>query len=86
MHSYDANEEENDDSSGVSTFYRGVSIGAANNMMKLENMNDRASLFLQEAAHLFSLMSAVSMASLRADMEGCASPLVDYVPGQKFPP
>lgn len=43
------------------------------------------SLFLQEAAHLFSLMSAVAMASLRADMEGCASPLVDYVPGRPFP-
>jgi predicted membrane chloride channel (bestrophin family) len=44
------------------------------------------SLFLQEAAHLFSLMSAVAMASLRADLEGCASPLVEYVPGQPFPP
>ena len=50
-----------------------------------EDMNGRASLFLQEAAHLFSLVSAVAMASLRADMEGCASPLVDYLPGQEFP-
>eukprot|EP00536_Pseudo-nitzschia_multiseries_P016792 jgi/Psemu1/247776/estExt_Genewise1.C_12380007 len=47
---------------------------------------ERPSLFLQEAAHLYSLMSAVAMASLRADMEGVSSPLVDYVPGQKFPP
>ena len=52
----------------------------------VKNMNGRASLFLQEAAHLFSLMSAVAMSSLRADMEGISSPLVDYVPGQKFPP
>jgi len=52
----------------------------------VEKMNGRASLFLQEAAHLYSLLSAVSMASLRADMEGVSSPLVDYVPGQKFPP
>ena len=44
----------------------------------VEDMNGRASLFLQEAAHLFSLMSAVAMASLRADMEGCASPLGTY--------
>jgi predicted membrane chloride channel (bestrophin family) len=43
------------------------------------------SLFLQEVAHLFSLTSAVAMASLRADLEGCASPLVEYVPGQPFP-
>jgi predicted membrane chloride channel (bestrophin family) len=43
------------------------------------------SLFLQEAAHLFSLTSAVAMASLRADMEGVASPLVEYVPGLEFP-
>ncbi len=48
----------------------------------VEKMNGRASLFLQEAAHLYSLLSAVSMASLRADMEGVSSPLVDYVPGQ----
>ena len=48
----------------------------------LERMNGRASLFLQEVAHLYSLMSAVAMSSLRADMEGVSSPLVDYVPGQ----
>jgi len=51
----------------------------------VENMNGRASLFLQEAAHLFSLTSAVCFASLRADLEGCTSPLINYVPGQKFP-
>lgn len=48
----------------------------------VEKLNGRASLFLQEAAHLYSLMSAVALASLRADMEGVSSPLVDYVPGQ----
>lgn len=50
--------------------------------LSMKKMNGRASLFLQEAAHLFSLMSAVSMASLRADIEGVQSPLDDYVPGQ----
>jgi hypothetical protein len=47
---------------------------------------DAPSLFLQEAAHLLSLTSAVAMASLRADMEGVTSPLVEYIPGLPFPP
>jgi predicted membrane chloride channel (bestrophin family) len=56
------------------------------NISTTEQVDLLPSLFLQEAAHLFSLTSAVAMASLRADLEGCASPLVEYVPGQPFPP
>jgi predicted membrane chloride channel (bestrophin family) len=59
---------------------------SATNSSRTENFQLMPSLFLQEAAHLFSLTSAVAMASLRADMEGCASPLVEYIPGQPFPP
>jgi hypothetical protein len=44
------------------------------------------SLFLQEAAHLYSLLSAVAMATLRYDIEGTQSPLADYIPGRPFPP
>ena len=44
------------------------------------------SLFLQETAHLFSLLSAVAMSSLRADIEGCQSPLTEYIPNQPWPP
>ncbi len=53
--------------------------------LSMKKMNGGASLFLQEAAHLYSLMSAVAMASLRADIEGVQSPLEDYVPGQVSP-
>ena len=45
-----------------------------------------ASPFLQELLHLYSLLNAVAMASLRHDVEGCPSPLTTYVPNQPFPP
>ena len=44
------------------------------------------SLFLQEAAHLFSLLSSVAMSTLRHDVEGTQSPLTEYIPGRPFPP
>ena len=44
------------------------------------------SLFLQEAAHLYSLLSAVAMSTLRCDMEGVESPISSYIPGLPFPP
>eukprot|EP00978_Attheya_sp_CCMP212_P001207 scaffold2529_cov57-Attheya_sp.AAC.3 len=44
------------------------------------------SLFLQEAAHLISLLSAVAMSTLRNDMEGTESPLDEYIPGSPWPP
>lgn len=44
------------------------------------------SLFLQEAAHLYSLLSAVAFSTLRYDLEGAQSPLAQHVPGRPFPP
>lgn len=44
------------------------------------------SLFLQEAVHLISLMSAVALSTLRVDIEGAESPLIPYVPGAPWPP
>ena len=42
-------------------------------------------LFLQELAHLSSLLTAVALSTLRNDMEGCESPLAIYEPGQPWP-
>jgi len=42
--------------------------------------------FLEEAVHLYSLLNAVAMASLRHDVEGCPSPLTEYIPNQPLPP
>jgi predicted membrane chloride channel (bestrophin family) len=44
------------------------------------------SLFLQETAHLVSLMSAVAMSTLRNDSESTESPLIEYMPGKPWPP
>ncbi len=44
------------------------------------------SLFLQEASHLLSLLSAVSFATLRNDIESAESPLKEYIPGTPWPP
>lgn len=44
------------------------------------------SLFLQELAHLSSLLSAVAMSTLRNDIEMAESPLTEYIPGQPWPP
>lgn len=45
----------------------------------------QASLFLQETAHLLSLLSAVAMSTLRNDLEGAESPLATFVPGDPWP-
>jgi hypothetical protein len=42
-------------------------------------------LFLQELAHLSSLMNAVALSTLRSDVEGVASPLSLYQPGSPWP-
>ena len=44
------------------------------------------SLFLQEVAHLMSLMSAVAFSTLRGGIEGTEIPLIEYIPGTKWPP
>jgi predicted membrane chloride channel (bestrophin family) len=43
------------------------------------------SLFLQELAHLCSLMNAVALSTLRNDQEGATSPLGVYRPGAPWP-
>jgi len=42
-------------------------------------------LFLQELAHLCSLMNAVALSTLRNDMEGSVSPLGVFKPGAPWP-
>jgi len=42
-------------------------------------------LFLQELAHLSSLLTAVALSTLRNDIEGMESPLSIYEPGQPWP-
>jgi len=49
-------------------------------------MEEAPSLFLQEAVHLISLMSAVALSTLRVDIEGAESPLIPYIPGAPWPP
>jgi hypothetical protein len=43
------------------------------------------SLFLQELAHLSSLLCAVAMTTLRNDLDDVESPLGTYSPGQRWP-
>ena len=47
---------------------------------------DMPSLFLQESAHLLSLLSAVACSTLRDDIEGTETPLVEWLVGSPFPP
>lgn len=46
----------------------------------------KPSLFLQDSAHLFSLLSAVAMATLRNDDPHAEFPLTEYIPGKPWPP
>lgn len=41
--------------------------------------------FLQEAAHLVSLLSAVALSTLRCDSEDAEAPLTTFVPGHHWP-
>ena len=42
------------------------------------------SLFLQESAHLISLLSAVALSTLRNEIEGVEAPLCEFVPGKAW--
>lgn len=46
----------------------------------------KPSLFLEEMAHLFSLLSAVACATLRNDNPCAELPVTEYIPGKPFPP
>jgi len=52
---------------------------------KDRGMKDDPSLFLQETAHLISLLSAVAFSTLRGDIEGVDIPLNPYIPGSPWP-
>lgn len=54
-------------------------------VQKEENPTLKPSLFLQETAHLVSLLSAVALSTLRYDAEGEEAPLTEFVPGRKWP-
>ncbi|KAL7474641.1 hypothetical protein ACHAW6_000607, partial [Cyclotella cf. meneghiniana] len=43
------------------------------------------SLFLQESAHLVSLLFAVALSTLRNEIEGAEAPLCEFVPGNPWP-
>jgi hypothetical protein len=43
------------------------------------------SLYLQETAHLISLLTAVALSTLRNDIDIAASPLTPYIPGVAWP-
>jgi len=42
-------------------------------------------VFLEECAHLLSLLSAVALSTLRNDLETASTPLITFVPGEPFP-
>lgn len=42
-------------------------------------------LFLEEIAHLLSLLSAVAMSTLRNDLEDAESPLIEFFPNEPWP-
>ena len=46
---------------------------------------DHPPLFLEEAAHLLSLLSAVALSTLRNDLAEAESPLIEFTPGAPFP-
>jgi predicted membrane chloride channel (bestrophin family) len=46
---------------------------------------DKPPLFLQEAAHLLSLLSAVAFSTLRNDLEQATSPLITFTAGAPWP-
>lgn len=54
-------------------------------MQNKDDPTEKPSLFLQETAHLISLLSAVALSTLRYDAEGEEAPLTEFVPGGKWP-
>jgi len=50
------------------------------------NPANNPSPYLQELVHLYSLISAVALATLRCDVEHCSIPISRYIPGAPWPP
>merc|ERR1719329_319164 len=68
---------------------KGPMILKATSVAKLDGgVNSTPSLFLQEAIHLISLLSAVALSTLRVDVdsENIESPLIPHTPGSSLPP
>jgi predicted membrane chloride channel (bestrophin family) len=64
---------------------KGAVLRTANKNVPKAWEDDSPPLFLQEAAHLLSLLSAVAMSTLRNDLEEAGSPLMVFTPGAPFP-
>lgn len=64
---------------------QGESFQRVTSKKVVNDESQQASLFLQETAHLLSLLSAVAMSTLRNDLEGAESPLSTFVPGDPWP-
>lgn len=60
-------------------------LGKESLFTKAWEPSDGPSPFLEEAAHLLSLLSAVSMSTLRNDLASAASPLITFKPNEPFP-
>ena len=57
---------------------------AARNVSRMSRI-PAPSLFLQETAHLISLLNAVALSTLRNDIDIAASPISPYIPGVPWP-
>jgi len=82
----------------TATYYKDTSSGDGKNQQQvpLDNQESKKgfasteggrtpSLFLQELAHLSSLLCAVALTTLRNDLDDVESPLDAYIPGQPWP-
>ena len=75
------NEEFDEDGNPLSSFKMAV-----RQRMQYGYLNpDNPPLFLEETAHLLSLMSAVAMSTLRNDLEEAESPLIEFLPNAPWP-
>jgi len=81
-----SNKNKNDDSSNASTYFdpRNPNLRDPQGFAGFSGGNT-APLFLQELAHLASLMAAVALSTLRNDVDGAESPLDIYSPGSPWP-
>ena len=59
--------------------------GSRNVTKTLRSKMPTPSLFMQETAHLMSLLSAVALSTLRNDVDQAASPVVPYFPNSPWP-
>jgi hypothetical protein len=63
---------------------RKVTLDDQLTIVGLEKKEQLPSLFLQESAHLISLLSAVALSTLRNEIEGVEAPLCEFIPGNAW--